>query len=83
MARYRIEYDKAGCIGAAVCEAQDPSNWKVESDGKAVLLGAEEKEGLFIKETDDLTEAMKEAANGCPAIVIKIIDTQTGQQLAP
>ncbi len=84
MGRYRVEYDKMGCIGAAVCEAQDPANWKIGPDGKAILVdGAEKEHEIFVKETDDLTEAMKEAAKGCPALVIKVIDTHTGEQLAP
>lgn len=71
--RYKIEYDRKGCIGAGTCEAVCPKSWKIADDGKANVL---------IKEFDE--ESLKcnmDAAESCPVNVIHIIDKKTGKQL--
>ena len=81
MARYRIIYDRDGCIGAAACAALDPERFEMNEDGKADLLkGNEKKDGDWILEVDELGDAL-EAAEACPVNVIKIIDLETGEEL--
>ncbi len=80
MARYRIEYERDACIGAAVCEALDPIHFKIVDDGKADMLEAKQEGNLWILETDSLEMAV-EAAQGCPVKIIKVIDTETGKRL--
>ena len=75
MARYVIELDRGVCIGAGVCVAVEPRNWKLVDDGKADLLGENvKKEGEIWKlETDDLGNNLK-AAQGCPVNCIHVYD---------
>lgn len=85
----KIAYDKAGCIGAAVCEAFDPVRWKVETSGKADLLNGKvtdaEKQLYELEvEVDEASEdfdVMKKAAAGCPATVIHIYKKDTNEQI--
>lgn len=83
MARYRIEYDRESCIGAAICETLNPENWKMNDDGKADLKGpklSEFKPGWFSIEVDDISQIM-EAAEGCPVNAIHIIDLEKEKKL--
>ena len=81
--RYRIEYDRDGCIGAAACVAVKPESWSLAEDGKADLKDAKEvEEEKFVLEFDeDELEAHLEAAQGCPVNVIHIIDQKTGKRV--
>lgn len=85
MGRYKIVYDRTGCIGAATCEALDPDDFEMVEDGLADLKGGEEvQDGIWEKEIDaDQKQDALEAARGCPVNVIKIVDTETGEQLHP
>lgn len=86
--RYRIEYDREGCIGAGSCAAVDATHFLIsDKDGKADLVKSEkttdvkeEKKNLFIFETDDITD-LKAAAEACPVNVIRIIDKKTGDRV--
>lgn len=81
---YRIEYDRNNCIGAGICAALDPENFKINDDTKADLIGAtfNEKTGMWEK---DVTQAEYEkiiaAAGGCPVLIIHVIDNETGERL--
>ena len=82
--RYRVEYERVGCIGAAACAAVSPEFWKIVEDGKADLTGAKKldnnkKQELEITEKE--LERMKEAAESCPVNIIHIIDTETGERI--
>lgn len=66
MPKYKIEYDREGCIGAAACIAVAPDAWKMGSDGKADQLLHEFDEKDLQKHLD--------AARSCPVNVIHIID---------
>ncbi|MFB6167086.1 MAG: ferredoxin [Candidatus Nanohaloarchaea archaeon] len=85
MGRYRIIYDRKGCIGAGTCEALDPEDFELVEDGLADLKGGEEKgSDTYEKEIPgDRKEEALEAAKGCPVNVIKVVDTETGEQLYP
>lgn len=71
--RYRVEYDREGCIGAAACAAIHPDGWKMADDGLADCL-------VYEFDEDELERQM-EAAECCPVNVIHIIDTKTGEKL--
>lgn len=73
MAKYRIEYDREGCIGAGSCIGACPGNWTMAEDGKSNVLKAE------IDEAD--LPPNKEAAEACPVNVIHIINIETGEKL--
>ena len=83
MGKYIIQYDRKGCIGAGVCAAVAPDHWIMAQDGKADLEGGKQiSEGQFEREIDESElEANKQAAEGCPAIVIHIIEKATGKRI--
>lgn len=75
MKKYKVVFEREGCIGAAACAAVDPGTFEIESDGRSSLKGSKEVEGTFEKEiTEDEFEKVKEAAESCPVNVIHIFD---------
>jgi len=82
LARYRVVYERVGCIGAAVCVAVYPKRLELDADGKANLLGSVKNGDVFELELNDgeLSE-MKQAAEGCPVNVIHIINLETGEKI--
>ena len=80
MAKYKITYDRANCIGAGACAAMDPAHFKIVGDGKADLLGGSEVEGKFVLETDE-NPTIVEAAKACPVEVIKVKNLDTNEDL--
>jgi ferredoxin len=83
MVKIRIEYHRDKCIGAGVCAAVDPDNFEMGSDGKADLRGAKKEGAVFVKETDvQSIENTKTAAEGCPVLVIKLVDQKTRKKIA-
>ena len=74
MAKYKVIYDRAGCIGAAACVGMDGKYWEMNSDGKADLKGSTEENGMHVKIIDEADySAAKDAADACPVAVIKVI----------
>ena len=76
MAKYKIEYDKDGCIGAYACCAVAENFWiKSDDEGKVDLKDAtyneETKLWELIIEAKDF-EMNKEAEEVCPVMVIKV-----------
>jgi ferredoxin len=75
MARYKVIYDREGCIGAFACAAAAPDFWKYEDDGKATLAqaayNAETKRWELLIDEKDLEENQA-AADVCPVQVIVI-----------
>lgn len=84
MTQYKITYDRNGCIGAGVCAAVAPDHWIMAQDGKADLVDAKQiADGQFEREIDESELAVnKQAAEGCPAIVIQIFD-KDGKKVSP
>lgn len=73
MAKYTIEYDRDGCIGAGSCVGACSGNWSMGDDNKANVAKKEiEEEELACN---------KEAAESCPVNVIHIINNETGEKL--
>jgi len=82
LARYKIVYERVGCIGAAVCVAVNPARWELDGDSKANLLGGVKNGDSFELELDESEiEQMKQAAEGCPVNVIHITNLDTGQKI--
>ena len=83
MGKYIIEYDEKGCIGAGVCAAFSEKDWEIAANGKAVLKGGKlGPKGLWTKEIDEKDlPANKQAAEGCPAVVIHIFNKETGEKV--
>ena len=89
--KYKIVYDRNGCIGAAACAAVSPEFWEMKEDGKAHLKGSTTDENgneiLIITENQmadgmkKALEANKEAVEVCPVQVIHIYDEETGEKL--
>ncbi|MBW3582670.1 MAG: ferredoxin [Euryarchaeota archaeon] len=73
----KIVYDKKNCEGFFVCSAAAPDHFDEDQDEQKVDLtdSKEKAENLFEKEIseEELEEAI-EAAEGCPADVIKVLD---------
>ncbi len=84
MGKYIIEYDEKGCIGAGVCAAFSEKDWEIAANGKAVLKGGkfDDAKGVWTKEIDEQDlPANKQAAEGCPALVIHIFNKDTGEKV--
>ena len=73
MAKFKVEFDRENCIGAAACAAVNPDNWTIRmQDGKADMKTAEIDESQL--------HVNMEAAQACPVNVIHIFD-ETGKKL--
>ena len=84
--KYKILYEKTKCIGIGTCVTSAPDMWVLESNGIATMkkTGAKKSptfEEVIIDESE-LSQNV-EAAKGCPVGIIKIIDLETGKQIAP
>jgi ferredoxin len=82
--RYRIVYDREGCIGAAACVAAYPERWSLVDDGKADLKDAKKNDDnteQTLEFTEEEFQKMMDAAQACPVNVIHIIDEETGQRV--
>lgn len=78
MPKYKVTYDREGCISAAACVAVNEKYWELDAvDGRADLKGSAKNEetGLFELEIDESElEEMKKAAEVCPVLIIHIYD---------
>lgn len=82
--RYKISFDREGCIGAAACAAVNPDFWKIVKDGKAELKDAKKLDENRTQELEIEEKDFKknlESAEACPVNVIHIIDLETGEHL--
>jgi len=83
--RYKIEFDRKGCIGAAICCAVSERFWKFNhKDSKVDLEGAardkENNNQTLMIEGKELQENV-DSALSCPAKVIHITDAKTGKKI--
>ena len=58
--KYKVIFDKEGCIGAAACVASDPNNWKLQDDGKSSLKDSTEIKDQFEREITEEEQASEE-----------------------
>ena len=75
MPKFKIIYDREGCIGAAACAAVAPDLFEMNEDGKADLLKAKKNEEtgfweLTVEAKDE--KIARESVDVCPVNVIKI-----------
>jgi ferredoxin len=74
MAKYKIEYDREKCIGAATCTVFY-KKFKLVKDGKADLIGSKKEGDLFVLEVSEKDlKKVKEAAESCPVNAIHVYD---------
>ncbi len=75
---YKLVYDRAGCIGAAACEAVYPLRWTMaSSDGKADLIDGKQVDQSQIYEyyfDESELDKIMGSATVCPVNVIHIYD---------
>ncbi len=76
--KYKLVYERAGCIGAAACEAVYPLRWTMaSSDGKADLIDGKQVDTSqtyeYYFDESELDKVM-ESAQVCPVNVIHIYD---------
>lgn len=78
MGKYKVTYDRDGCISAAACVAVNAKYWELDgADGRANLKGSQKnpETNLFEMEIDEAElEDMKKAAEVCPVLIIHIYD---------
>ncbi|GIV26977.1 MAG: hypothetical protein KatS3mg027_0791 [Bacteroidia bacterium] len=70
----RITHYRSKCIGCNACVEAAPQRWRMsKKDGKSVLLGAQEKKGIYsvIVHSEEY-ESNLEAAKNCPVNIIKV-----------
>ena len=85
MTKYKVTYDRDGCISAAACVGVNAKYWELDSaDGRANLKGSARnaENNLFEMEIDEADlEDMKKAAEVCPVLIIHIFNAETGEQI--
>ena len=84
MTKYRVTYDRDGCISAAACVGVDPVHWVLDAvDGRANLVGGlKDKNGVFELEIDESQlQKLKESAEVCPVLIIHIFNVETGEKI--
>lgn len=69
----KIIHYRDKCIGCGICFEMQPALWRMSrKDGKAVLLGAEEKRETDVLEVNkQLLQEAKVVAAACPVKIIK------------
>ena len=74
VSKYKILHDRPECIGCSACASVAPSYWKMDSDGKSDVIGAQkvgEQEILVLEKDFDLNN---DAAESCPVNCIHIFE---------
>ncbi len=85
MTKYKIEIDRANCIGAGACAAVHGEAWVMQDDGKPNLTGSDtsntEYQEITVELSSDELERHMQAAKSCPVLVIHITNLETGEKL--
>jgi len=78
----KIIHFRENCIGCNSCAEHADCYWRLTAeDGKADLIGAEEKNGVFIKNISEVEmEPNLRAARDCPVGIIRVYDDK-GQDI--
>ena len=81
--KYKIKYDRPGCIGCGACVVIAPKFWEMKDDGKSSLIkGEKDKKGWEKKKiTQKDFDINLEAAESCPVEVIHIVDEETKEEI--
>lgn len=83
MVKYKVVYDRSGCISAVSCATLGPSFFEMDKeDNKANLINSKEEEGKFVRtiEENELDEVL-DAARSCPVNVIHVYNLETNEKL--
>jgi ferredoxin len=69
-----ITHFRKKCIGCNYCVEIAQDHWRMsKKDGKSVLLGAQEKKGIYtLRTNEEALEANLAAAKACPVNVIQV-----------
>lgn len=69
-----ITHQREKCIGCNYCVELAFDRWRMsKKDGKATLLGGENKKGFYtVRADDEEFDANKRAAEACPVNIIKV-----------
>ncbi|WP_028526392.1 ferredoxin [Runella limosa] len=72
---FKVFHYRNRCIGCNACVEIAYERWRMsKKDGKAVLLGAKEKKGIYqISLSEDELPQNQQAAAACPVNVIQIL----------
>ncbi len=78
MAKYKIIHYKNDCISCGACAAICPNFWEMDEEGMANLKGSKQdgEQWELIIGTEDAKAQNQEAADACPAQIIKIEDVE-------
>ena len=69
----KIVHYRKKCIGCNSCVEHCPHMWKIDTDGKATLIGATKKKNVDVLELDlEFEQENLLAAKDCPVNIIKI-----------
>ncbi len=82
MGKYRVEFDRNGCIGDFACVGVSPDQWETREDGKVSIIGGEkvpnsDNEQKVIGDSEYQNHVL--AAAVCPVKVIKIRNLETNE----
>jgi len=79
-----LKFDKNKCQSNFVCTAVDPDHFQEADDGKVELIGGTVEGNIHTLEVDESEKTRaQQAADGCPMMAIELIDTESGETLAP
>lgn len=73
---FKLFHYRNRCIGCNACVEIAYQRWRMsKKDGKAVLLGATEKKGIYqISLSEDELPENQQAMEACPVKVIQIVE---------
>ncbi len=82
-AKYVIQLDRDSCIGTTACIAQDPTEWKLASDGKVDLHNSTPRNEDIWERTITQEEYSRflTSARACPVNAIRILNKKTGERI--
>ena len=71
----QIVHYRNKCIGCNICYEKQPEYWRLsKKDGKATLLNATEKKGIYILQIPEFAaELTRIIAQDCPVNIIKVL----------
>jgi ferredoxin len=71
--RWRIDVDRARCIGSGMCVGTAPGRFELDGDSRSHP----------VTETGPADQAVLDAAASCPVEAITVVDTATGEAIDP
>ena len=86
--KYKLIYQRKGCIGAGACENAVPEAWEFDIDKSEfatlkspdAIKNDDTEELVF---TEELLEQYLESVQVCPVAIMEIIEVETGKKIFP